>query len=351
MQGVARRYRQSAFIIVLFLIIFGLYYLRTPSTVSELGRYAYQSMYHRYSPLSTEYHIMVVSDMDKASKISVGGKDAWKSTVKRGTLKREASGKYSVRWTAEEEVSSKLNEAGRGMELSDLCFFNGHYYTFDDRTGIIFQLRGKEAIPVNIMMDGNGEKTKGFKGEWCTVKDDKLYIGGMGKEWVNQHGVTEGYDPQWIKVLDTSLQLRHVNWVDVYESLRAITGTKYPGYLLHEAVGWHPIHQRWYFFPRRVSTEPYDADLDEYRGANIGITLNENFQDPRIISGIGPLDKVRGFSSMKFVPFREDEMVLLKTSEVDGVHSWITVITLDGRVLMEETKIEGEMKFEGIEFL
>ena len=42
---------------------------------------------------------------------------------------------------------------------------------------------------MNIMMDGNGEKTKGFKGEWCTVKDDKLYIGGMGKEWVNQHGV------------------------------------------------------------------------------------------------------------------------------------------------------------------
>ena len=58
-----------------------------------------------------------------------------------------------------------------------------------DDVAAVFQLRGKEAIPVNIMMDGNGEKTKGFKGEWCTVKDDKLYIGGMGKEWVNQHGV------------------------------------------------------------------------------------------------------------------------------------------------------------------
>jgi hypothetical protein len=29
----------------------------------------------------------------------------------------------------------------------------------------------------------------GFKGEWCTVKGDLLYIGGMGKEWTNSKGV------------------------------------------------------------------------------------------------------------------------------------------------------------------
>lgn len=33
-------------------------------------------------------------------------------------------------------LSSKLNEGGRGMELSDLVYFNDHLLAADDRTGI-----------------------------------------------------------------------------------------------------------------------------------------------------------------------------------------------------------------------
>lgn len=33
------------------------------------------------------------------------------------------------------EVTSSLNAKGRGMELSDLCLWNGSLYTCDDKTG------------------------------------------------------------------------------------------------------------------------------------------------------------------------------------------------------------------------
>ena len=38
------------------------------------------------------------------------------------------------------EVVSKHNEAGRGMELSELVTFNGAVLTVDDRSGIVFEL-------------------------------------------------------------------------------------------------------------------------------------------------------------------------------------------------------------------
>jgi hypothetical protein len=69
------------------------------------------------------------------------------------------------------------------------------------------------AIPRHILMDGNGNETKGkrkkrrsmnttfelttthsvagFKCEWSTTKDDKLYIGSFGKEWTTDKGVCE----------------------------------------------------------------------------------------------------------------------------------------------------------------
>lgn len=37
-------------------------------------------------------------------------------------------------------VDSDLNENGRGMELSELLWFNNKLYAMDDRTGTVFEL-------------------------------------------------------------------------------------------------------------------------------------------------------------------------------------------------------------------
>jgi hypothetical protein len=87
-----------------------------------------------------------------------------------------------------------------------------------------------------------------------------------------------------------------------------------------------------------------------------------------------PLDKVYGFSAVKFVPFRENEFVLLKTTEVDRVNTsmpmslclpWccsllltlvrrslavMMVVDVHGKVLMDAIDV-GSVKYEGFEFL
>jgi len=203
---------------------------------------------------------------------------------------------------------------------------------------------------------------------------------------------TEGYDPQWVKTIDRAGVVTHINWVQQYEKLREATGTKYPGYvssiarllaptysssssscssyLLHEAVAFNPMSRQWFFFPRRVSKEPYDEVLDESRGSNHLLIASEDFSDVRVINNIGvracalarslssdthdivlqPLDPNYGFSAVKLIPFRENEFVLLKTTEVDGVNTVMMVIDIRGHVLMDQIDV-GNVKFEGIEFL
>lgn len=166
-------------------------------------------------------------------------------------------------------------------------------------------------------MDGNGHSSKGFKCEWAAVKDDLMYVGGLGKEWTNSEGEVLSRDPQWVKTIDTEGRVQHHNWVSVYESLREATGTLSPGYLIHEAVRFHPVYRRWYFLPRRASVEAYDDVQDERRGASLMISTSETFDDIKVTT-VGPKIASHGFSSFAFVPFHENEVVALKTEELEG---------------------------------
>jgi len=314
--------------------------------------YQNQQSYHHYDSQSKSYRIGLVADQDKASKISLGGgKETWRSILKYADLTRGANGQYSVAWRDQVELRLSLNEAGRGMELSDLCFFDHKLYSFDDRTGIIVTIEEGKVYPSHIMMDGNGQADKGFKAEWCTVKDDRLYIGGMGKEWTDGKGAYLHDGPQWVKYLDLDSHLHHESWVSNYESLRTFSDTTYPGYLLHEAVTFNPYTREWLFMPRRVSKEIYDEEKDEFRCSNIGFVVSEDFKKKEILKNLGPLESTKGFSSVKVFPHRPNELLVLKTTEVDKIASFIMVVTYAGEVLMPPTPIPGEMKYEGVEFL
>jgi len=330
------------------MILFTIIVLSASRSRNGKSRYPLQQSYWKYTKDSEEYDIVIISDMDKESREG----DHWKSILKRGVLQRLPNGQYTVQWLPKEEkiLTSKLNEGGRGMELSELCFFNNKLFSVDDRTGIVFEISGDKAISEYILADGDGKDEKGFKAEWMTVKDGVLYIGSMGKEWV-QNGVILSNAPQWVKTIDREGRVKHIDWTDYYLLLRKATHTEYPGYLLHEAVSWNPVEKKWYFLPRRVSVDPYDPDLDEERCGNIAIVADPSFQQIQVINNVGPLDKVKGFSSFKFIPFRENEIVVLKTKEKDSIETYIMVFDLNQeKVLLPETKI-GDIKFEGVEFV
>ena len=47
------------------------------------------------------------------------------------------------------------------MELSELVAFNGHLYSVDDRTGVVYRIEGNQAVPWVILPDGDGSVSKG----------------------------------------------------------------------------------------------------------------------------------------------------------------------------------------------
>jgi soluble calcium-activated nucleotidase 1 len=240
-------------------------------------------------------------------------------------------------------------EGNRGMELSGLQFWNDKLYTFCDRTGIVYELDGSRAMARFILPEGDAKTSqKGFKSEWATVKDGNLVVGSIGKEWTDGKGNVLNHAPMFIKIIEPNGKIHHVDWTVQYNLLREKTGTIYPGYLVHEAVTWSNFHKKWFFLPRRVSKEKYDEKIELKKGSNTIITADENFKNFEV-KRIGTKTPIRGFSSVKFIPGRPNELIALKSEEEhEKQRAYVTVFNLDGEVLLEETLI-GEEKYEGLE--
>ncbi|XP_018588199.1 soluble calcium-activated nucleotidase 1 isoform X1 [Scleropages formosus] len=303
------------------------------------------------TPQGVRYRIAVIADLDTDSRSKKPL--TWFSYLRRGYLLVSDSGdRLAVEWDPDRVVlESHLAEKGRGMELSELVVFDGRLYSVDDRTGVVYRIDGDKAVPWVILPDGDGSVPKGFKAEWMAVKDERLYVGGLGKEWTTTTGEVVNDNPEWVKVVGFQGDVEHQNWVPQYNALRSVTGTTPPGYLIHESAAWSDTLQRWFFLPRRASTERYDEAADERRGTNLVLSCSPDFRDITS-SHVGQLIPTHGFSSFKFVPDTDDQIVVALKSEEDAgkIATYITAFTLDGRVLLPETKI-GDVKYEGLEFI
>lgn len=313
----------------------------------------------------------MVSDQDHASKDAE--RFSWKALARFGVLTYEAAGKtdvaadccWRIDWQSVKSVKSALAAKNRGMELSELIQFNGKMYAICDGSGIIFEvdLKSGRAYQRIALADGNGFSVKPFKGEWATVKDGRLLVGSMGREWVNDDGSIEHFNPQFVKSISPDGQVKSVNWRHNYEALRTVTNTTLPGYLWHEAVEWDPCSQRWIILPRKASqTEPYTPESDETRGTNILLTASEDFTNIQVFH-LGPLEPEWGFSSVRRVPNSNGVFVALKTYEVKGTtKTKITVFDFLGpsgfpRLLLKSKflpvgdETDRFVKYEGLEFL
>lgn len=69
----------------------------------------------------------------------------------------------------------------------------------------------------------------GFKCEWATVKNQLLYVGGLGKEWTSSTGKLINFNPQWVKVVTPLGQVEHKDWRQNYLSLRKAAKIEFPG--------------------------------------------------------------------------------------------------------------------------
>uniref|UniRef100_A0A2M4A906 Apyrase n=1 Tax=Anopheles triannulatus TaxID=58253 RepID=A0A2M4A906_9DIPT len=353
----------SAFLLLVLYISSSPSYLReaAPSASSSLLKntaIVYNHTYPLTSPIVSSgiysFRVGIIADLDTNSAMP---KNQWGSFLLKGYLSYIPSKRsITVSWDEGSPKALKSGFAlkGRGMELSELVVFNGKLLSFDDRTGLVYEVDGDRVLPWVLLMDGDGRTSKGFKAEWATVKDQVLYVGSMGKEWTTAAGEFETSDPMYVKAVTVHGEVYHLNWINNYKAIRKAIGIEWPGYMIHESGAWSDVHRRWFFLPRRCSRERYNETRDEHMGCNFLISCDETFQSIRAIelprNGIPP---THGFSSFKFLPSTNDEIIVaLSTEELNGKTStFISAYTVEGQQLMVETRINTEYKYEGLEFI
>lgn len=313
----------------------------------------------RYDETTSTYTIMQITDEDHASQVTLeDGETYFMARLRHDRIHRHVDATGAVRYTVEHvpddaggevHVHSKFGEVDtdtfRGGEFSELLKWDRHVLVFDDRTGIVGELRGANhmIIPRQMLMTGSCDKAqKGFKCEWATLVGDELIVGSHGKnrreEWIKRLG-PEGY------------VVRSEDWSSAYQRMRDACGAGDGGYVVHEAAEWHPIRERWHFFPRKISTEPLHETTDEReKGNNLRIETDATFSDITLHE-VRPPTPDRGPSSIKLVPGHPDEFIFMKSVEIGNMtESWIGAATLDGILLADEEKL-GDFKCEGIEFV
>jgi len=210
------------------------------------------------------------------------------------------------------------------MELSELLKYDGRLFTCDDRSGILFEVVGFDprqpggpapvAYPRHIMMEGSGDTDKGFKCEWMAQKDGLMLVGSFGKEYTDSEGKVVNRNNLWVKVFTPDGRLTHLDWSSNYQAMRRALGYTHPAYLLHETALWSPRQKQWIFLPRRMSHDKYDDMVDEHKGANTVITTSRDFSQVKSFT-VGTLTPERGFSSAKFVPGGDEQVLVALKSE------------------------------------
>ncbi|ALC45803.1 CG5276 [Drosophila busckii] len=325
---------------------------------------AYNATYPLTPPLVVRggvisYRIGIIADLDTNSKVvKADGSVTWRSYLKKGYLTYTTSkNEIQISWDdgAPKILESGFALKGRGMELSELITFDGKLLSFDDRTGLIYEISNDKAIPWLILLDGDGHNAKGFKSEWAAVKQQTLYVGSMGKEWTTGSGEFENNNPMYVKAIKPTGEVRSLNWVDNFKQLRLQSKQiAWPGYMIHESGVWSQLHQRWFFLPRRCSKEKYNETRDELMGCNVLLSADDNFNSINTVQ----LDAANtapshGFSSFKFLPNTEDKIIVaLKSEELNGKTStFLTAFNIEGKTLLPELRIETEYKYEGFEFI
>jgi len=171
-----------------------------------------------------------------------------------------------------------------------------------------------------------------------------------------------------VKQMDDSGRIVNLNWKHVYDRLRAVSNTSYPGYMVHEAVSFNHRRRQWIFLPRRMSSVlPYSDSVDVRMGANTMFLASEDFSNIEMRS-VGPFEADWGFTCIKPILFSPDYFAqnpdvpdyylgikakesMSKAGESTHEGSKLVVFDLEGNLHSEFRALHAVDKYEGIAFL
>lgn len=326
---------------------------------------------------------LIVADLDRDAAVKRGKKTVYESLLMYGVVRVTADEVQIFVVNHEIPLISPLNSSGRGMELSEIRRHNNQLKTFDDKTGIIYDILvmdNRSSSPVNnvsferlflspdpnlsltvipslsySVYDPKNKYFSGFKFEWASPYNDNLYIGSHGQKVIDKSTGKTILDNS--EIISLSRSLNPVNNMNLYSKVKEALQIGDSGYVTHEAVIYSAVHKKWYALPRKISKEPYEESADEYKGSSIMVAVSEDFQNVEIINILTSFasDKRRGFSAASFLPNSNDDVIVaLKTVELGKENiqeTYITMFKINGEVIVDDTLISNNHKYEGLEFI
>jgi len=228
-------------------------------------------------------------------------------------------------------------------------------YACDDQTGIIYELiTNPESENVTItpwvILPNQGTRST-FKCEWATVKDNHLWVGSLGiPTYKEREGET---DKLMVKKVSPQGQVKDVDWSSNYEKIFKAAGVDFnTGFVNQEAVAWSELQQKWLFIPRRLSKEKFDKETIDKTGNNLAFWVDDQFEDIET-KKLGELIETEGFTSVKFIPGSQDQLILALKAGVDesgNMVSSLVVFDIEGNEIMKPTVVANGT-YAGVEFL
>ena len=157
----------------------------------------------------------------------------------------------------------------------------------------------------------------------------------------------------WVKALDAeTFTVENVDWTTQYGALLEAAACGPRGYMVHESGRWSEEHEKWVFFPRKLSREPYDEVVDEAKCCNLMLACGSDFDAASTIAQPAALEflPLRGCSDFLYIPgTRDSHLFVIRTEETlaGDVNTFCSVIDIAGTVLMPEIMFAPGRKFEG----
>jgi hypothetical protein len=153
----------------------------------EIGRRLRKAQHSPFMDDKAAFRFLIVADLDKQSR-EQGKKPIFFSFLQEGMLQRHprkpgaegaakgAGHQYSISWQGRFRVRSMLGEAGRGLELSELVDFNGHFLTMDDRSGVVFELHNSSKPEGMASKKKGGDGMQGVPGSRGDAPSQVLHL-------------------------------------------------------------------------------------------------------------------------------------------------------------------------------
>jgi hypothetical protein len=343
------------------------------------------------------WRLALIADQDTDSKFrGADGTQEWGSHFRWGTLSWDGKN-YCVDPGLEHDLrSSTADTVGRGAEFSALELFEGRLLTMDDRTASLVEIvaagsgssgdrllqlepllclspadgdgvdmgKGSSSEPLALRVDGQPMKV-----EWAAVRDGRLVCGSTGSEFFNRDG---SGTVQHSRAMCVSVVTPHprgfftdqqISWHQQYNTLRTacVCQVSLGHYMSHESARWSTVHSCWFFLPRKICYAHFSEELDEHSCSNLLLAVEEEknngwqhwSDEDVLVREVLTANPIRGTSDFRFIPGSSDcHLLILRTEEVDvGVHTYVSVVDLQGQVLMAETMVSDCRKYEGCELI